>query len=240
MDAAALTAAVRLLNQAVQEMRDAAQPQLVLELAWLEAVGRVTAPTTVVAPAVAAPASGLPSQAAWQSQPQPSTPSAASAPAASRPQPVRSEDAKPLAASTAVPDQQVVDLLRSHWTSLLQSAEEARGAQLRGALRTLRNVVAQGDDIYFAFEHDLSRQVVERSNNKAVVEGLISQLLGRKVRIHCQVGAQVTGVATATRPERVEHGERAPAEPPLAADDLTADPVVRHAQQALGAVASKL
>ncbi len=238
MDAAALTAAVRLLNQAGQEMRDAAQPQLVLELAWLEAVGRITAPAA--APTVSAPPTGLPSQAAWQSQPSTPPPPAASAPAASRPQPSPGGDAKPPAASASVPDQQVVDLLRSRWTSLLQSAEEARGAQLRGALRTLRNVVAQGDDIYFAFEHDLSRQVVERSNNKVVVEGLISQLLGRKVRIHCQVGAQVTGVAAEARPQRAEQSERAVADPPPTADDLTADPVVRHAQQALGAVASKI
>ncbi len=237
MDAAALTAAVRLLNQASQEMRDAAQPQLVLELAWLEAVTRMSAPATLGAPAVESPAAALsPAQATWQSPP-PTSPPVSPPPAASQPQPVRSGDARPPSASVTVPDQQVVDLLRSRWTSLLQAAEEARGAQLRGALRTLRNVVAQGDDIYFAFEHDLSRQVVERPNNKAVVESLIGELLGRKVHIHCQVGAQVTGVAAAARVERSER----PAEPPPAAsDDLTADPVVRHAQQALGAVASKL
>ncbi len=78
----------------------------------------------------------------------------------------------------SVPDQQVVDLLRAHWSSLLQSAEEARGAALRAALRTLRNVVAVGDDIYFAFEHDFAKQRVERPDDKKVVEDLIAQLGG--------------------------------------------------------------
>ncbi len=238
MDAAALTAAVRLLNQASQEMRDAAQPQLALELAWLDAVARVAAPAT---PALVQPmpAGAEPAQAAaWQSQPLPSAQPAGSQPSAAHTQPAG--DSKPAVqrAAAPVPDQQVVDLLRAQWTALLQAAEEARGAQLRGALRTLRNVVAQGDDIYFAFEHELSKQVVERAPNKAVVEGLIGQLLGRKVHVHCQVGAQVTGVAVAARPERVT---RAPVEPaPPVEDDLAADPVVRHAQQTLGAVASKL
>lgn len=238
VDAAALTGAVRLLNQASQEMRDAAQPQLTLELAWLDAAARVAAPADVQP----APVSGQPAQpATWQSRPLPSSAPAASQPAASAPA-VSPSDARPAGqqATTPVPDQQVVDLLRSQWTTLLQAAEEARGASLRGALRTLRNVVALGDDIYFAFEHDLSRQVVERPNNKTVVENLISQLLGRRVHIHCQVGSQVTGIAAAARPERVERNERAGEASPAAADDLTTDPVVRHAQQALGAVASKL
>jgi DNA polymerase III gamma/tau subunit len=231
VDAAALTAAVRLLNQASQEMRDAAQPQLALELAWLEAVARIAAPAVTDRPAQAA---------TWQGQPARAAQPGSSQPAASRAQSASLGDSKPALATAPAPvsDQQVVDLLRSHWTSLLQAAEEARGASLRGALRTLRHVVAVGDDIYFAFEHDLSRQVVDRPNNKAVVENLIGQLLGRKVQVHCQVGTQVTGVVTSSRANLIERVAVEP--PPAAADDLTSDPVVRHAQQALGAVASKL
>jgi DNA polymerase III gamma/tau subunit len=244
VDAAALTAAVRLLNQASQEMRDAAQPQLVLELAWLDAVARVANPASAPAAEHPLPDSVQPAQTApWQSQPLASAPPTSSQLAATRPQPASVSDGKSalVSAPAPVPDQQVVDLLRSQWTSLLQAAEDARGASLRGALRTLRNVVAHGDDIYFAFEHELSKQVVERPQNKATVENLISQLLGRKVHVHCQVGAQVTGVATAARPERSERSERTTAGPsPAAGDDLTTDPVVRHAQQTLGAVASKL
>lgn len=240
IDAAGLTGALRLLNQASQEMREAAQPQLALELAWLDAIALALAPAAGRA-SVEPPRPGA-QPAPWQSQPTPVAPAGSDRPAVSRPQPARAPADQPAVeqAIKPVPDQQVVDLLRSQWTSLLQAAEEARGASLRGALRTLRNVVALGDDIYFAFEHDLSKQVVERPNNKAVVESLISQLLGRPVHVHCQVGAQVTGVAAAARPERVERSERAVEAPPGVVDDLAADPVVRHAQQALGAVASKL
>ncbi|MEI2691086.1 MAG: DNA polymerase III subunit gamma/tau [Anaerolineae bacterium] len=241
IDVTALTSALRLLNQASQEMRDAAQPQLALELAWLDAIALAMTPA-VGQPRAEAPRSTS-QPASWQGQPQPAgVPAAGDRASAGRPQPVKTDVDQPAGESLAgpVPDQQVVDLLRGQWTALLQAAEEARGASLRGALRTLRNVVALGDDIYFAFEHDLSKQVVERPNNKAVVESLISQLLGRKVHVHCQVGAQVTGVAVAARPERVERSERPVEPPPGVGDDLAADPVVRHAQQALGAVASKL
>lgn len=246
IDAAALTAAVRMLNQASQEMRDAAQPQLVLELAWLGAVARVAAPTSqgAGASAPALPSNGESAKTTpWQSQPRPApvaTPPRSSQPKATPAQPVSSGAAQPVPASApvSVPDQQVVDLLRAHWSSLLQSAEEARGAALRAALRTLRNVVAVGDDIYFAFEHEFAKQRVERPEDKKVVEDLIARLVGRPVHVHCQVGTQVTGVVA---PARSEHGARTADEsPPAAADDLAADPVVRHAQQVLGAVPSKL
>jgi DNA polymerase III gamma/tau subunit len=240
VDAVALTAAVRLLNQASQEMREAAQPQLVLELAWLDAVARVAAPTGPVAAAAEhpLPSSVQPAQAApWQSQPPVSTPPIIRQPAAVHAQPGGEAKAVQAQAPAPVPDQQVVDLLRAHWSSLLQSAEDARGAALRAALRTLRNVVAVGDDIYFAFEHDFAKQRVERPDDKKVVEDLIARLLGRPVHVHCQVGTQVTGVVAPVRGERTE---RAVADPPAAADDLAVDPVVRHAQQILGAVPSKL
>jgi DNA polymerase III subunit gamma/tau len=237
----ALTAAVRLLNQASYEMRDAAQPQLALELAWLDAVARVASPASTVA-TQGVPAVTQPSQAAaWQSQPVPSARPSAGSPSAARSQSASADEGEAAVqqAATAVPDQQVVDLLRSQWTSLLQAAEETRGPALRAALRTLRNVVAAGDDIYFAFEHDFAKQRVERPEDKRFVEDSISRLLGRTIHVHCQVGTQVTGVvASAARAERAAHGAVEPSRVP--ADDLAADPVVRHAQQNLGAVASKL
>jgi hypothetical protein len=235
---------VRLLNQASQEMRDASQPQLVLELAWLDAVARVAAPASAAAPVAeqASPPGVQPAQAApWQSQaPVAAPPMGRQSPTApSQPdKPDSGAKAVPERAPTPVPDQQVVELLRAHWSSLLQSAEEARGAALRAALRTLRNVVAVGDDIYFAFEHDFAKQRVERPEDKKVVEDLIARLLGRPVHVHCQVGTQVTGVVAPARSERSERSAANPA--PAAADDLATDPVVRHAQQVLGAVPSKL
>ncbi len=238
IDAVALTAAVRMLNQASQEMRDAAHPQLLLELAWLGAVAQIAAPTSSgISPGVQpAPASSQP--ATWASQPSASSPPRGVQPKAPPPKPASAGAVQPAPAPAAAHDQQVVDLLRANWSSLLQSAEEARGAALRAALRTLRNVVAVGDDIYFAFEHDFAKQRVERPEDKKVVEDLIARLVGRPMHVHCQVGMQVTGVAA---PARVERSDRAMAEPaPAASDDLAMDPVVRHAQQVLGAVPSKL
>ena len=140
-----------------------------------------------------------------------------------------------------MPEAQVVEILRANWTTLLQAAEAARGASLRGALKTLRNVVAVGDDIYFAFEHDFAKTMVERPANRATVQDLIVKLLGRPVRIHCQVGTQVTGVAPVA-PAATE--DRPPVAPKAAREpvpeDLDDDPVVQHAKHHLGAVPSKL
>jgi DNA polymerase-3 subunit gamma/tau len=241
VDAPALVASVRLLNQACQEMRDAAQPQLVLELAWLDAVMRIAAPPgPSAAPGVSTTAQPV-QDSTWQSQlPAPARAARSSPPAVSAGASGAGDGkAQGREAEALVPDQQVVDLLRSQWTSLLQAAEEARGPALRAALRTLRNVVAVGDDIYFAFEHDFAKQRVERPEDKRFVEDSISRLLGRAIHVHCQVGTQVTGVVAP--PVRVQRAEGAATLPSLhAADDLTTDPVVRHAQQNLGAVASKL
>lgn len=239
----ALTAVVRLLNEAAQQMRDAAQPQLALELAWLDAIALVTAPErAAMTAAVAAPApvtAGVPPMEMRTRQPETvASPVAASSPATPAAQPAAPAPPALQAAAAPVPDDQVVTLLRERWPSLLQAAEEQRGASLRAALRTLRNVVAQGDDIYFAFERDLSRQLVERAENKAVVQELISKLLGRPVRIHSQVGTQVTGVAQAApAPARERPAPPAPAS--SHADDLDSDPLVQHAEQTLGAVRSK-
>ena len=234
----ALTAAVRLLNQASYEMRDAAQPQLALELAWLDAVARAAAPARAVAVAAASAGTQPAQTATWQSESASSARPTASSPPAAQPQAASAGAGKPAVpqAAVAVPDQQVVDLLRSQWTSLLQAAEETRGPALRAALRTLRNVVAVGDDIYFAFEHDFAKQRVERAEDKRFVEDSISRLLGRAIQVHCQVGTQVTGVATASA--RAERVAVEPTKTP--ADDLATDPVVRHAQQNLGAIANKL
>ena len=217
----AVTHAVRLFNQASLEMRDAAQPQLILELAWLEAVQ----------PALSPPAPTVSGE----------QPGAISISAASGPPPTvfgqEVDQERPVVAvaslpraGEAVPDERVVSVLRAHWAALLQAAETARGPALKGALRTLRNVVASGGEIYFAFEHEFAKDRVERPGNKAVVQDLLAQLLGRPVRLHCQVGQQVTGVKTSQEEVR-------PKPDAASADEgLADDPVVQHAQRNLGAV----
>lgn len=229
---AATTQALKLFNQASLDIRTATQPQLVMEMAWLDALQ----PATVAAPVVAHTPAAAPADVRISS----------TAPAPER----RAEEFAPAGDASAlvagqplprpaqpVPDSQVVEILRANWTTLLQAAETLRGPQLRGALRTLRNVVASGDDIYLAFERDFAKNVVEKSANRQTVEDLIDQLLGRRVTVHCQVGAQVTGVPeprTAPAP-----AARPTVEKPTEGD-LEQDPVALHAQQALGAVASKL
>lgn len=254
LDVATISRAVRLLNQAGLDMRDAALPQLVLELAWLDSIQ--AAPPVQAVPldaAVAAPAA----LAVGSHRMDPFQPAVVSGSVAARADevaspPVSSQAAHPPSSGGAaapspsvvsgpVPEAKVVEVLRANWTGLLQAAEAARGASLRGALKTLRNVVAVGDDVYFAFEHDFAKTMVERPANKATVQDLIAKLLGRPVRIHCQVGTQVTGVGL-TAPVAGEERPAPALKPSPAAEpeNLDDDPVVQHAKQHLGAVPSRL
>lgn len=96
-------------------------------------------------------------------------------------------------------------------------------------------MVASGNDIHFAFARDFAKNVVEKPANRQCIEDLIGQLLGRRVHVHCQVGAQVTGVTE----QQPAPAVRSAAEKPTEAD-LEQDPVALHAQHELGAVASKI
>jgi len=209
MNVAWVSSALRLLNQASQDMRDAAHPQLVLELAWLDA---------------------LDARLAQESAGQKPAQTGAIPPIVER-RLVAPDDPLPSPAAEPLADTQAVETLRSNWTWFLQAAESARGPQLRGALRTLRNVVAAGDDIYLAFEHDFAKTFVERPANKATVQQLLTQLLGRSLRVHCQVGTHVTGVPAQMQP--AAPGLARASEP---GQDFGDDPLVQHAREHLGAV----
>ncbi len=248
--ASTLSQSIRVWNQAALEMRDASNPQLTLELAWLEVL-RVAASAAEAGPSLrsvtqpTAPVSGTFDVAAAPS------PAFASS-SASQPGKVIEPAVEGLASSAGpstagavaalprpaapVPDDEVAQVLRSHWTALLQAAEAARGGSLRGALRTLRSVVAHGDDIYFSFANDFARSTVDRSANKTALENLIGHLLGRAIRLHCQVGSAPGGADTA-RPSTTD--TQAPRSD-WTSESIAEDPVVTHALENLGAVKSAL
>lgn len=224
--ATSLARAVRLLNSAAAEMRDAVQPQIALELAWLEAAqpAAPTPETAAVPVAAAAPA--------W-AEPMPSPPPAGGA---ATPVPT-SAPRKPQAGERPalprppgpVPDEQVVPVLRTHWTALLQAVEQVCGGSVRGALRSVRSVVAAGEDLYFSFENEFARSTVDRPAHRAALQDLLRELLARPVRLHCQVGPAgetAAGLRSGSASAPRAAAAQAPAD----------DPVVEHAVQKLGAV----
>ncbi|MEA3337774.1 MAG: DNA polymerase III subunit gamma/tau [Chloroflexota bacterium] len=234
LEAGTVSRAIRAINQASREMRDSPYPQLVLELAWLEVVepsmGAALAPTGSLSVAAPPPISRA---AATERVSVPKTFGREQSPSERR----EASAGPPLPKADApVPEEDIVETLRANWTPLLFAAEEKSGASLRGALRTLRNVVAQGDDVYFAFEHEFAKTVVERPANKAFLQEMLGQILGKMVRLHCQVGTQVTGVS-----EPVHRPAPTPAVPQGPEEqDLSDDPVAEHARENLGAVTSKI
>jgi DNA polymerase-3 subunit gamma/tau len=241
-----LSQSIRAWNQAAVEMRDAPDPHLTLELAWLDVIQLAASPTDarVLARSEIQPATSVtglvspaspPSIGSTSSLPamQPGKPAEIGVPRVALPTDLSVASPALPRPATAIPDDEVVQVLRSNWTALLQAAETARGGSLRGALRTLRSVVAHGDDVYFSFENEFSRSTVDRLANKSVLQDLIGQLLGRPVRLHCQVGGAVIGGDPAQQ-------SLAATPPALGAEQVADDPVVAHALQNLGAVTSNV
>lgn len=236
-DATRLTRAIRLLNDASIAMRDAVRPQLTLELAWLDVCQPVLLPAAAQDEmgGQAVVAVSQPVETSFGARERPSVPGSAATLSPSGPATVSQSPLEAVALPrppAAVPDEQVPQVLRANWTALLQGAEAVRGGSLRGALRTLRNVVASGDDVYFAFENEFSRATVERPANKALLQDLIGQLLGRSIHLHCQVGAEVK-LPAASRPSSASDAQL---QKSAEAHDLVDDPVVEHALRHLGAV----
>lgn len=244
LDATRLSWSIRLLNQAGMDMRDAAQPQLTLELAWLDAVKSAAAsdgPSIAVVEGAGVPmasslAGGV-SSAGFPGPPTQMERAAATGGGRATGTPVPGLPR----AQSYVPDDQVVAMLRTNWAALLHAAEVAGGGSLRGALKTLRHVVASGSDVHFAFEKEFSKRTVERAPNKAALQDLLSQLLGRPIRLHCQVGTEVTGVVPASASAAADVSSPPSPEPPATVEDgLANDPVVEHARRHLGAVTSSV
>jgi DNA polymerase-3 subunit gamma/tau len=240
----ALTRAVRLFNQAAIEMRGGWQPQLPLEMAFIESVFP------------AEQESELPSQPPASSNPRtssppvrPSTPTATSAKPASRRSAPSSSLARPAPARSTPPATAVKeaspaytsdsslasgdgsltpDGLRGRWPELL-NALRPRNLSLEALMHSCEPVAVEGDVVVLGFAHNFHRGKVEEDQNRQVVEDVLSHLVGQRYRVRCVLaGGRERAAAPASRPATVSGSGKAtpPAE---------MDPLVRAAVEDLGA-----
>jgi DNA polymerase-3 subunit gamma/tau len=219
-----LARAVRLFNQAAAEAKGGWQPQLPLEMAFIEAA--------------------LPSETENPTSPpaQPSTPSPGrQSPPSRKPNPGPAPSASPASVTEAVREPEPAynslaagdgslspETLRGRWPEFL-NALRPRNLPLEALMRSCEPVAVEGDIVVLGFAHDFHRSRVEDEQNKHDIEEVLSELIGQRYRVRCvlaqQGGSPSPSQATPSR-KAASATERV----------MTDDPVVRAAVEDLGAV----
>lgn len=225
-----LARAVRLFSQAAAEAKGGWQPQLPLEMAFIEAT---------LAPEAEEPAP--------RKQPVPTnsgTPPPARRPvsssAESKATSAQSASTGPPRPSSAVRESAPVyasgdgsltpEALRGHWAELL-NALRPRNLSLEALVRSCEPVAVEGNVVVLAFAHNFHRSKVEEDQNKQVVEEVLSDLIGQRYRVRCVLAQHEPGGTTpqCPAPASSEGGSTSSLMPTIE------DPVVRAAVEDLGA-----
>jgi DNA polymerase-3 subunit gamma/tau len=215
-----LVRAVKLFNRAAMDAKGSWQPQLPLEMAFVEAL--------------------LPPDAGVDADSQPPTVQRirAGVPASSRQTPPPSPPEPNTATREAGADYRAASVsaakLQECWPEFL-SALHSRNLSLEALMRSCRPVAVEGDVVVLGFDYDFHRGKVEEERNKRDVEDTLSSLLGWKCRVRCvlrQKGQQEQAGAAQQRPQPAS-GE--PLSPPPDEQTLTDDPLIRTAIEDLGA-----
>jgi DNA polymerase-3 subunit gamma/tau len=216
-----------LFNQAVAEAKGGWQPQLPLEMAFIEA--------SLPMEGSAAAATGSPPRGAatvstaTQSSSRPRPPS----PSSSRvePAPPPRSQAGVRESAPAYGNVAGVDLtpgvLQQRWDDVL-NAMRPRNLSLEALMRSCRPVSVEGDVVVLGFDYDFHRAKVEEDHNRRDVEDVLSELMGQRYRVRCVLTHTATIVARSS-PAAAEEGGRSPK--PFAVED----PVARVAMEELGA-----
>jgi DNA polymerase-3 subunit gamma/tau len=229
-----LARAVRLFNQAAVEAKGGWQPQLPLEMAFIEAA---------LPPESEDPASGPPS-APDGPRTLPPARHSTSPSAKSRPAPTRSVPSSPSPSTATVREPEPTydrpapgdglltpETLRSRWSEFL-NALRPRNLSLEALMRSCEPVAVEGDVVLLEFAHNFHRSKVEEEHNKRLIEDVLSTLIGQRYRVRCVLVHQERAATPPQRPASKSAGEEAT---PSAEQMIAEDPVVRTAVEDLGA-----
>ena len=252
-----LVAAIRLFSKVAAAGRTGWQPQLPLELAFVEAaLEPEPSPQPIITRAAQSPAAApapTPSPATAptpRAVPPRATPSArrmrpATTNAPRTTQPATATPATTQSAQSATPPAPaMVASIKERWPQIVRQVKPVMlGALLRGA--TIAGVDS-GGHLVLAFKHTFHRDKVNEDNNRRALEDILSQLMKQRILVRCvQTGewqpAAPPPTATLQRtPTPAPHAKPARANippPPEEPPPLSADELVRMAQEELGAVA---
>jgi DNA polymerase-3 subunit gamma/tau len=220
--------AVKRFSEAITQLKGSYQPQLPLELAFIEAVNGVfvqTAPTMMVATAGAAIVTPVAQAAAPTGAP---TPVAAPA---TKDDSTKSNGAKAKGAQPDVPpaeaepaplDHTAIKKLRDQWKGLQAQIKSDLGLKVLAAFNCVRDIAVSEQGVAFAFGNNLfAKEMLSQTENHSRIVTILSDFLGRPVQLECQMGDQA------------KLARRVSAHDLLDAD--AADPLVEYAVNNLGA-----
>ena len=229
----ALARAVRLFNQAAAEAKGGWQPQLPLEMAFVEAAlppesesagpRMPPAPDTNRSSSPARRAASPPVKT--RSTPVRSAPPAPPQPSNTIQEPVPAYSDRPSGDGSLSPE-----VLRTQWPEFL-NVLRPRNLSLEALMRSCEPVAVEGDVVLLGFTHNFHRSKVEEQHNKQLVEDVLSGLVGQRCSVRCVLAGQERG-APAPQQAQAEAPEREPDRP---AEQVIEDPVVRAAIEDLGA-----
>ncbi len=181
LSTAALVKSVKLFNQAASELRTSWQPQLLLELAYLE---------SVAPPPQAVESAPPPPSRPKLAQPPPST-----RPAPSQPPPVkpksRPHSAAPSAAIAAAPTPAdtsadagtslTLEIVAGQWDVILARLHEQGGVPVKALINSCRLVGVQGNTLVLNWPSQVLQDRFESGRTKHLVEQVASEVLGRSI-----------------------------------------------------------
>jgi DNA polymerase-3 subunit gamma/tau len=207
--------AVKRFSEAITELKSSYQPQLPLELAFIEAVnGVVSAPPAAVA-TMAAPALS-PAQVAVPIAAPAATPTAKGAAAQTNGKQPASAEAEPPPL-----DHTAIKRLRDQWKQLQAQIKVDLGLKVLAAFNCVRDIAVSEQGVAFAFgNNSFAKDMLSQPENHNRIVTILSDFLGLPVQSECQMGEQ------AKLPRKVSNE-------PL--DGNATDPLVEYAVNNLGA-----
>ena len=236
--------AVRLFGQAASDARAAWQPQLPLELAFLEAAlpeetagptemsaGKETVPRREMSPPPApSPARATGRPAAPPARPSPgATPPPASPPVREPPPP------EPVAEFS-------LEEVTQRWNDLLRILRSVNHS-LEALMRSGKPISVEGGALLIGFPYSFHRDKVDEEANRRAVEDALTQLLGRPVRVRCVLlagsGGRSSSRPAAARPPTPQPRTSPPAPPSPPPSPPADDGLVQAAVEKLGARVAK-
>jgi DNA polymerase-3 subunit gamma/tau len=205
-------AAVKRFSEAITQLKSSYQPQLPLELAFIEAVNGVThAP----APALVVAAAPVTSPTPAPTAPPPTKQNTAQANGKQPAMPVEATEPPPL-------DHTAIKKLRDQWKQLQAQIKVDLGVKVWAALNSVRDIAVSERSVAFAFGNNaFAQQMMNQPENHSRIVTLLSDFLGRPVQLECQLGEQAKLARTVAASEQQERDG--------------ADPLVEYAVNNLGA-----
>jgi DNA polymerase-3 subunit gamma/tau len=233
-----LAQTLQLFNEAAYEARGGWQPQLPLEMAFIEAVlaaepepsppsgGASPRPKPHSAPRPT-PTAGTAKRKAQERSPKPQAPDSQSSPS---PQPSPEKEVRePSNAYEEATDQVELslDALQSHWADFLYDLR-LRNISLEAQVKSCELAAVEDDVVVLQFNRTFNRDTVAKDEKRHIVEDTLSDLFGQQVQVRCVVAKQKQNANSDQRPDTSNTGGNS-------RKTESSNPLVDFAVQELGA-----